>query len=93
MNSSGDTAEIERQQVGPHADPVETEIVKALREELGRDVETTDSLDSLGVDSLRMVQLATELERRFKFRVDEELLDVETVEELAEYVRAKSETS
>jgi len=69
---------------------METEIVQTLREELGRDVSTTESLNSLGVDSLRMAQLATELERRFRFRVDEELLDVETAEELAEYVRSRS---
>ena len=70
--------------------PVATEIIQALREELGRDVDLTDSLGSLGIDSLRMSQLATELERRFGFRVDEELLDVETVEELAEYVHSRS---
>jgi acyl carrier protein len=70
--------------------PLETEMVQVLREELGRDVRATDSLDSLGMDSLRMAQLAGELERRFGFRVDEELLDVETVEELADYVRARS---
>jgi len=70
--------------------PVETEIVQALREELGRDVHAADSLESLGIDSLRMAQLATELEGRFGFRIDEELLDVETVEELTEYVRSRS---
>lgn len=70
--------------------PIETEIVQTLRRELGRDVHSTDSLGSLGIDSLRMAQLATELERRFRFRVDEELLDIDTVEELAEYVRSRS---
>jgi len=73
--------------------PLEVELIQALSEELGKDVHATDSLDSLGIDSLRMVQLATELERRFGFRVDEELLDVETVEELAEYVRSRSARS
>lgn len=72
---------------------LETEIVRILSEELGRGVRITDSLDSLGVDSLRVAELATALERRFAFRVDEELLDVETVQGLAEYVRARSEES
>ncbi len=72
---------------------IETEIMQALNAELGRDVHATDSLNSLGIDSLRMVQLAAELERRFEFRVDEELLDVETVEELAVYVRSRSARS
>jgi acyl carrier protein len=69
--------------------PLEIELIQALSEEIGTDVRATDSLGSLGIDSLRMVQLATELERRFGFRVDEELLDVETVRELAAYVRSR----
>ena len=48
---------------------------------------SVDSLRSLGLDSLRLPAHATELERRFEFRVDAELSDVETVEELAWYVR------
>jgi len=70
--------------------PLESEVVQALNEELGKDVHATDSLQSLGLDSLRMAQLAEDLERRFGFRVDEEILDVGTVEELAEYVRSRS---
>ena len=73
------------------ANSIEAEIVEALSQELGKDVDLAVSLGSLGIDSLRMAQLATELERRFDFRVDEELLDVETVKELAEYVRTRSE--
>ena len=76
--------------MGRQTNSLEMEIVQALREELGRDVAPGDALDSLGVDSLRMAELATELERRFGFRVDEEVLDVETVEALAEYVRSRT---
>ena len=68
---------------------IEVEIVQALHDETGKEVSATDSLDSLGIDSLRMAQLATQLERRFDFRVDEELLDVGTVKELADYVRSR----
>lgn len=70
--------------------PLESEIVQALKEELGKDVRATDSLQSLGLDSLRMAVLAEDLEKRFGFRVDEEILDVGSVEELAEYVRSRS---
>ena len=77
----------------PDPDSIETALIEALRRELGRDVCTADSLGSLGLDSLRMAQLATELETRFRFSVDEELLDVETVEELAEYVRSRTQDS
>lgn len=66
------------------------EIVRALSVELGKEVRATDSLDSLGIDSLRMAQLAGDLERRFGFSVDEELLDVETVNDLVEYVQSRT---
>ena len=72
---------------------IEDKIIQTLSAELGRDVGVTDSLDSLGIDSLRMAHLAIELETHFGFRADEELLDVETVEELVAYVQSKSTES
>ena len=71
----------------------EEEIVRTLGEELGKDVRAADSLDSLGIDSLRMAELATELESRYGFMADEELLDVETVKQLVEYVQSRSSVS
>jgi acyl carrier protein len=71
-------------------DTIEIEIERALGKELGRRPRATDSLTSLGLDSLRMAELATRLESEFGIRVDEELLDVETVGELANYVRIRT---
>lgn len=71
-------------------DAIEEEILGALRSELGRDATLTDSLDRLGVDSLRMAELASELENRFRFKVDEEVLELETVQELVDYVRTRA---
>jgi len=76
--------------MGKSHNSVETAIIGMLRQEVGRDVAATGSL---GMDSLRMAELATELEVRFGFRIDEELLDVETVKELVEYVRSRAEKS
>ena len=70
-------------------DTVEQQIAQALQDELGRPVTAADSLGRLGIDSLRMAELASGLEHRFGIRVDEELLDVDTVEELADYVRRR----
>lgn len=71
-------------------DAIEEDILAALKSELGRDASLTDSLDRLGVDSLRMAELASELENRFRFKVDEEVLELETVQELVDYVRSRS---
>ena len=70
-------------------DTIEQQIVQALQDELGRGVTPADSLDRLGIDSLRMAELASGLERRFGIRMDEELLDVDTVAALAVYVRQR----
>lgn len=70
-------------------DAVEQQIVQALQDELGSRVTTADSFGRLGVDSLRMAELASDLEHRFGIRVDEELLDVDTVGELVDYVRRR----
>lgn len=70
-------------------DVIEQQVVQALERELGRSVTTADSLDRLGIESLRKAELASELAHRFGIRVDEELLDVDTVAELADYVRQR----
>ena len=70
-------------------DAIEQQIVQALQDELGRSVTPADSLGRLGIDSLRMAELASGLEHRFGFRADEELLDVNTVAQLADYVRRR----
>ena len=70
-------------------DAVEQQIVQVLQDELGRCVTPADSLDRLGIDSLRMAELASGLQHRFGIRVDEELVDVGTVAELADYVRRR----
>lgn len=73
-------------------DPIETKILRALRDEVGGNPRMSDSLTGLGIDSLRMVELATELETSFGIPMDVELLDVETVRELVDYIRSKSST-
>jgi acyl carrier protein len=71
-------------------DRIESEIERTLAEATGRRPRATDSLINLGLDSLRMAELAAELEREFGIKVDAELLDVETVTDLAEYVRSRT---
>lgn len=71
-------------------DAIESEIVRVLGDEFGGNPQPTDELMGLGVDSLRMADLATELERRFGIKIDQDLFEVETIRDLAEYVRDRS---
>ena len=70
-------------------DSVEMEIIAALRAKFGGNPQPLDSLLGLGIDSLGMAEFSAEMEHRFAVRADEEILFVETVRDLAEYIRRK----
>ena len=69
---------------------IEREILEMLQEELGVELQLGDDLTRLGIDSLRMTQLAARLERRFDFRNDQDVFEVETVNDLVQYVRDRT---
>lgn len=68
-------------------DVVEQEIIDYLRQACGGNPRPSDSLAMIGIDSVGMAELTFELEKRFSIRVDDDVLDVETVSDLAQYVR------
>ena len=70
-------------------DSVETALTDAIRQRFGREADLSTRLDALGVDSLQMADLVDLLERRFRIEVDQDLFEVETLADLADYVRAR----
>lgn len=66
---------------------IEENLVHRLSEKFGERPELSDSLVMLGVDSVGMAELTFEIEQVFKIKVDDALLEVETVQELADYIR------
>ena len=66
---------------------LEDEITDRLAKKFGIRPELSDSLVMIGVDSVGMAELTFELEKAFGIKVDDALLDVETVQDLANYVR------
>jgi acyl carrier protein len=58
-----------------------------IQERLGVTVDGAHRLASLGLDSLALMDFVAGLEKEFRFRADQDLFDVETVAELAEYIR------
>lgn len=65
-------------------------IRQGLREKFGGDPQSDDSLAAAGIDSLGMAEFSLEIEKRFGVRVDEDILNVETVADLTDYIYAKS---
>jgi acyl carrier protein len=68
-------------------DTIEAELIEQLKEKFGGQPKLDDTLLLIGVDSVGMAELTLEIEKQFHVRVDDAILDVETVQELADYVR------
>jgi acyl carrier protein len=68
------------------AQATRTQIVDYLRKVCGGSPSGNDSLAMIGIDSVAMAELTFELEKRFAIKIDDDILDVETVDELVKYV-------
>ncbi len=72
---------------------IEEKLIVRLREKFGGDPKAADSLALIGVDSIGMAELTLELESEFGIAIDEDVVDVETVKGLADYIRARQTPS
>ena len=68
---------------------IEEKLLGQLTSKFGGNPRLSDSLVMIGVDSVGMAELTVEIERDFAIAVDDQILGVETVQELADYVRTK----
>jgi len=62
------------------------QILAYLKKVCGGSPKGNDSLSLIGIDSVAMAELTFELEKRFSIRIDDDILDVDTVDELVSYV-------
>jgi acyl carrier protein len=70
---------------------IEEQLLDRMHARLGSRARLEDRLDALGVDSLQLADFVADLEKAFDFRADQDIFDVETVAELAAYIRAQRE--
>jgi acyl carrier protein len=68
---------------------VQETVAQLIQRKTGREPQNGDSLATLEIDSLAMAELTVELEQTFGVRVEEDILDVQTLQELSEYVDRK----
>lgn len=68
---------------------IEAKIIEHLRKIVGGSPQSDDSLALIGVDSVAMAELTFELEKQFSIKIDDEILDVDTIRELTHYVIAR----
>ncbi len=63
-----------------------TQIIDYLRKVCGGSPQGNDSLAMIGIDSVAMAELTFELEKRFAIKIDDDILDVDSVDDLIQYV-------
>ena len=68
---------------------IEETLLNQLFKKFGAHAELTDSLVLLGIDSVGMAELTYEIEQMYSIKVDDALLTVETVQDLADYIRER----
>ena len=73
----------------PGVGEIERFIVERLKHEHSVELGRDDSLALAGLDSVTMAELTLTLERQFAIRVDDSVLDVDTIAELAAYVQMR----
>ncbi len=70
-------------------DTIESVLLAQLAEKFGGQPQLSDSLILVGVDSVGMAELTFDIEKQFKIHVDDGVLEVDTVQDLANYIREK----
>ena len=76
-------------QKGSPVDAIESILLEKVGAMFGGAPKLADSLTMLGVDSVGMAELTFDIEKQFGIRVDDSVLDVETVQDLATYIRER----
>lgn len=64
----------------------QNQVLSYLEDVCGKMPKMSDSLALIGIDSVAMAEMTFDFEKKFSFKVTDEILDVETVEELVRYV-------
>lgn len=70
---------------------IEQKIIDQIGQKFGQTPRLDDGLAYIGVDSVGMAELTFEIESEFGITVTDDIFHVETVQELADYVRDRQQ--
>ena len=70
--------------VGPNMEAIQEKVVELVGEICGNRAKLDDSLALLGIDSVSMAELTIEMEKKFGIRINDDIMDVETISGLEE---------
>ncbi len=66
---------------------IETELVKVIKSRLHVNAAISSKISELNLDSIKTADFLSELESEFDVRFDQDVFEVETIADLAEYIR------
>ena len=72
---------------------IEEKLLAQLAKKFGTEPVLSDGLAYIGVDSVGMAELTVDIEQEFGIRVEDDIVAVETVQELADYIRERCDAS
>ncbi len=72
---------------------IEEKLKSQLADKFGTNPELSDGLAFIGVDSVGMAELTVDIEQHYGIHIDDDIVNVETVQDLADYIRQKQQTS
>lgn len=72
---------------------IEDQLISKLAEKFGTNPELDDGLAYIGADSVGMAELTVEIENAFGIKVGDDIFTVETVQELADYIRERQDSA
>ncbi|MFM8570651.1 MAG: acyl carrier protein [Pirellula sp.] len=67
----------------------QAQVLDYLAKTVGSRPDLDDSLAMIGIDSVAMAEMTFELEKRFSIKIDDEILDVESVRQLVQYLHRR----
>lgn len=67
----------------------QNQVIDYLAKIVGSRPHPDDSLAMIGIDSVAMAEMTFELEKRFSIKIDDEILDVESVRQLVQYLHVR----
>ena len=72
---------------------IEDSLLAKLTEKFGTDPQLEDGLAYAGVNSVGMAELTVDIEQTYGITVNDDIFHVETVQELADYIRERKRTT
>ena len=71
---------------------IEERLLAKLAQKFGTEPQLSDGLAYIGVDSVGLAELTAEIEQEYGIRITDDVVSLETVQELADYIQERCDS-